>query len=131
MAKITITYTPAEYPIAYVDGFDGITIPAIFVGQNAYIDGEDYDASNYDTNNYGLGADWEDAYKNFKAQVAHPGLIAAMKAAYTDAIDKSEDAGEKTEGSVDYDVTGIDGPTVEYIKGVINGTAGYTAVDAE
>ena len=129
MAKLTISYTPAEYPIVYTDGFDGITIPAVFVGNNAYIDGEDYDGKNYDTNNYGLGIDWEDTFDNFKAQSAHPGIIAAMKAAYEDAIAKSEDAGEATEGSADLDVTGVAGPVVDYYKKAI-ADAGYTVAEA-
>jgi hypothetical protein len=129
MAKITITYTPAEYPIVYKDGFDGITIPAIFIGQNAYVDGEDYDKSSYDTNNYGLGIDWDVTYEYFKSLTAHPGLIAAMKAAYEAGIDASKDAGAATAGSVDYDVTGLTGPVIEYFKSIINGTKGYTAED--
>ena len=138
MAKLTITYTPAEFPIAYVDGFDGVTIPAVFVGQNAYIDstyvdGEDvehlYDKTSYDTNNYGLGINWDDTFDYFKALSAHPGIVAAMKAAYEDAIAKSEAAGEATEGSADFDVTGVAGPVVDYYKRAI-AEAGYGVSEA-
>jgi len=130
MAKLTITYTPSEYPIVYKDGFDGITIPAIFVGQNAYIDGADYDASSYDTNNYGLGIDWDDTFDNFKAQSAHPGIVAAMKGAYEDAIAKSEAAETATAGTFELDVTGVAGPTVAYYKAAIESCKGYTVAEA-
>lgn len=130
MAKITITYTPAVYPFVYEDGFDGITIPAVFVGQNAYIDGageHTYDKSQYDTNNYGLGIDWKDTFENFKKQIAHPGLIAAMKKAYEAAVAASINADKATAGSADYNVDGVAGPVVEYLVDAINSEAGYSA----
>jgi hypothetical protein len=130
--KLTITYTPSEYPIVYKDGsvFDGITIPAIFEGHNAYIDSEAYEPTNYDTNNYGLGIDWDDTFAGFKAQSAHPGIIAAMKGAYEDAIAKSEAAETATAGTFELDVTGVAGPTVAYYKAAIESCKGYTVAEA-
>ena len=133
MAKFTVSYTPPEFPIVYKDGFDGVTIPAVFVGQNAYIDSKEYDKEAfkaYDTNNYGTGVDWEDTYRAFKQQSAHPGIVAVMKAAYEAAIDASEKAGTATAGTAEMSLDGINGPTIAFYKKAME-DAGYKVVLSE
>lgn len=76
MATVKITYTAISAPAA-----DAVNqICAIFVPQNAAADNPAFAGTYYDTNVYGMGEGMS-AEAFFKASVAHPGLVAALKAA--------------------------------------------------
>ena len=76
MATITITYTkPVDASVTPKN-----QICAIYMPDNAACDNAVFNNTYYDTNvpGYGAGMSPEDF---FKLQVAHPGLVAALKAA--------------------------------------------------
>lgn len=76
MATITITYTkPVDESVVPAS-----QICATYVPANAACDNAAFDGTYYDTNvpGYGAGMTPEEF---FNAQVAHPGLIAALRAA--------------------------------------------------
>lgn len=76
MATITITYTkPVDSSVVPKN-----QICAIYVPSNAACDNAAFDGTYYDTNvpGYGAGMTPEEF---FNSQVAHPGLIAALRAA--------------------------------------------------
>ena len=76
MATVKITYTAISAPAA-----DAVNqICATFVPTNAAADNPAFEGTYYDTNVYGMGEGMS-AEKFFKASVAHPGLVAALKAA--------------------------------------------------
>ena len=77
MATINITYVK---PTPAVDNYPTQQICATFQPTNAACDNTVFDGSYYDTNVAGFGdAMSTEAFWN--AQVAHPGLIAALRAA--------------------------------------------------
>lgn len=76
MATITITYTkPVDASVTPKN-----QICAIYAPTNAAADNAAFNGTYYDTNvhGFGVGMSPEDF---FKLQVAHPGLVAALKAA--------------------------------------------------
>ena len=76
MATITITYTkPVDAAVVPVS-----QICATFQPTNAACDNPAFDGTYYDTNVAGFG-ELMDAETFFMQQVAHPGLIAALRAA--------------------------------------------------
>jgi len=76
MATITITYTkPVDATVVPAS-----QICATFVPTNAACDNPVFDGTYYDTNVAGYG-ELMDAETFFMQQVAHPGLIAALRAA--------------------------------------------------
>lgn len=94
MATITITYTkPVDASVV-----PAAQICATFVPTNAACDNSVFDGTYYDTNvpGYGAGMTPEEF---FWSQVAHPGLIAALRAAMR-------------AGSYDWDATDAD---VQYV----------------
>lgn len=96
MATITITYTkPVDSSVVPKN-----QICAIYVPSNAACDNAAFDGTYYDTNvpGYGAGMTPEEF---FNSQVAHPGLIAALRAAMRAAPDGSYDW-EATDADVQY-----------------------------
>lgn len=76
MATITITYTkPVDASVSPKN-----EICATFVPKNAAADNAAFDGTYYDTNVPGYGAGMG-AEEFFFAQIAHPGLVAALRAA--------------------------------------------------
>jgi len=76
MATITITYTkPVDESVVPAS-----QICATYVPANAAADNAVFDGTYYDTNVPGFGAGMTPE-EFFNAQVAHPGLIAALRAA--------------------------------------------------
>lgn len=79
MAKITIAYTAPEAPKAAKVA----EICATFQPTNAAADLEVFDGTYYDTNVYGFNL--ATSLEEFMAaQVAHPGVVAALRAAIKD-----------------------------------------------
>lgn len=73
---ITITYTkPVNASVGPVS-----QICATYVPANAACDNAAFDGTYYDTNVYGMGACMTPE-EFFNSQIAHPGLVAALKAA--------------------------------------------------
>jgi len=93
MATITITYTaPVDASVA-----PAAQICATFVPTNAAADAQAFDGTYYDTNVGGFG-DAMSLEAFFNAQVAHPGLIAALRA----AMRAGSYAWEATDADVQY-----------------------------
>ena len=91
MATVKITYTAISAPAA-----DAINqICATFVPSNAAADNAVFEGTYYDTNVAGIGEGMS-AEKFFNASVAHPGLIAALKAAVKNGEYEFDTEDEKT-----------------------------------
>ena len=91
MATVKITYTAISAPAA-----DAVAqICATFVPNNAAADLPVFEGTYYDTNVYGLGEGMS-IEKFFKASVAHPGLVLALKRAVEDGEYEFETEDEKT-----------------------------------
>jgi len=91
MATVNITYTAISAPAA-----DAVAqICATFVPTSAAADLPVFEGTYYDTNVYGLGEGMSiEAF--FKASVAHPGLVLALKRAVEDGEYEFETEDEKT-----------------------------------
>ena len=80
MATITITYTPATSFVsdAAVQQIFGLWNPASTASDNAAFDGTYYDTNKWDKGEFAYAQSLE-AF--VASQVAHPGLVAALRAA--------------------------------------------------
>lgn len=81
MATVKITYTAISAPVASTVN----QICATFVPTNAAADNAVFEGTYYDTNVEGFGEGFS-VEEFFKASVAHPGLVAALKL----AVEKGE-----------------------------------------
>ena len=79
MATITITYTPAvKFPKGATQQIFAEFKPAATASDNAVFDGTYYDTNKWDNGNFPYAT----TLKEFlDSQIAHPGLIAALRAA--------------------------------------------------
>lgn len=103
MATVKITYTAISAPAAEAVN----QICATFVPANAAADNAVFEGTYYDTNVAGM-AEGMSAEKFFKASVAHPGLIAALKLAVEN-------------GEYEFDTDDVD--TIMYLEEVTDAVA--------
>lgn len=109
MATITITYTPAETFASDVatQQIFGVWNPATTASDNAAFDGTYYDTNVWDKGEFPYAT----SLKAFlDAQVAHPGLIAALRAAV-----RNYNAGEGT-GVYEWAATDADALYIEELE---------------
>lgn len=118
MATITITYTPAVPFVndAATQQIFAVWNPALTASDNDAFDGTYYQTNVWDNGEFAYAKSLE----TFLAQqVAHPGLIAALRTAvrqYEAAKEKDKTA---TSGTYDWEATDEDALYVEELKGAL------------
>ncbi len=118
MATITITYTPATTFVA--DGATqqifGVWNPATTASDNEAFAGTYYQTNVWDHGDFGYATSLE----TFLAeQVAHPGLVAALRTAVRNYIAAKEASEAATSGTYDWEATDADVLYVEELKGAL------------
>ena len=118
MATITITYTPAVQFTKDADTQQIFSVwnPALTASDNDAFEGTYYQTNKWDNGEFKLATTLEEFLAK---QVAHPGLIAALRAAvraYEAAKKKDPKA---TSGTYDWDATDEDALYVEELKGAL------------
>lgn len=108
MSTITITYTPAAAFVsdAAVQQIFGVWNPATTASDNAAFDGTYYDTNVWDKGEFAYATSLE-AF--MASQVAHPGLVAALRAAV-----RNYDA-DKGSGTYDWEATDADALYIEEV----------------
>lgn len=113
MATITITYTPAvKFPKGATQQIFAEFKPAATASDNAVFDGTYYDTNKWDNGNFPYATTLEEF---LNSQIAHPGLIAALRAAVR-AYD--EDAGK---GTYNWEATDADVLYIEELGPALKG----------